>query len=390
MFAKFKSENNKRRGVLEVGELKEKNFSKLISFELIANLPIIEVEIQNEKYKFLFDTAALSVVPQTLVQKLSLEVVAEIDINDSQDKLESKALYTLPSLKIAGLEFCDYVAVSEDFSQYIPFSCLGFDGILGYNFLRSLVVKLDYKNQEIELCDSMPSHKAYAKMPLLFDGHSGAKFEMQFAFRHITFTLDTGKNDAISLSKSDERSAFNEYGYEKRETHGLFMSSFNTKLEHTKETTYLVKEFRITKHIEIEQYPVSLNATSHNLVGTDFLNNFDIIVDFRKKYLYLKQCKNEIISKDFNDSFGFFMHWSESQKLHLSGITKDSPSDKAGLKIGNRILAIQDIDTFSFTKEEYCQMFLDLNSEIKTYESNETLELTIQNDTTIKKVYLKK
>ena len=124
--------------------------------------------------------------------------------------------------------------------------------------------------------------------------------------------------------------------------------------------------------------------------GTDFLNNFDIIMDFRKKRLYLKQRANETISKDFNDSFGFFMHWNESQKLHVSGITKDSPSDKAGLKIGDRVLAIKDIDTFSFSKEEYCQMFLDLNSEIKTYESNETLELTIQNDITIKKVYLKK
>jgi len=390
MFQKFQSSQNKSMGLLESGEIKEKGFKYRVPFELVAGLPLIEVEIAQKKYKFLFDTAALSVVPDTLIQTPSLKHLENIHINDSQDSLSNETLYSLNSLKIAGLEFCDFAVVTQDFSKQTPLCCLGFDGILGYNFLQNLIVRIDYEDRKITLYDKMPSLSAYTKIALFFDGLSGPKFEINFAFRNILVTLDTGKNDGISLSINDEFGSFSEYAYEKRETSGLFMSSFNGLKEYSQEKNYLVKDFKITKSIAIKSYPVSLNATSLSLVGNSFLENFDLVLDFRKKQLYLRQYSDENIDKSFSSSFGFFVHWNESQKLYISAISKDSVASRAGLEIGNRILALGEMDTYAFSKEDYCELFLALNGSMKTYESQKRLEITVKNDTTIKRVLLKR
>jgi len=390
IFQKLQGTQKEQRGLLAGGKIKEQNFKYIISFELLGGLPLIEVEIAQKKYKFLFDTAALSVVPDVLIQTPVLKHLEQIAINDSLDSLSDEALYTLSSLKLAGLEFCDFAVVTKDFTQETPLSCLGFDGIFGYNFLENLIVHIDYEKSEIRLYDKMPSLSGYTKTALFFDGFSGPKFEINFSFRNLLVTLDTGKNDGISLSVNDEYGSFDEYAYEKRETSGLFMSSFNGLKEYSEETAYLVKDFKITKNIVINSYPVSLNATSLSLVGNTFLQNFDIVLDFRKKQLYLREYSDENIEKNFSRSFGFFVHWSESQKLYISAISKESPASKAGVKIGDRILALGERDTYEFSRDDYCEMFLALNSSEKSYESQERVELTLKNDTTIKRVLLKK
>ncbi|MEA1982384.1 MAG: aspartyl protease family protein [Campylobacterota bacterium] len=379
----------KKKSLLEVGEVQKKKFTQKISFDFVANLPIIEVEIAKKSYRFLFDTGALSVVPSRLVRELSLELLQEIEINDSQEKYSSAHLYTLPSLEVGELEFCDFVVVASDFSKELPLSCLGFDGIFGYNFLNSLVVSIDYTNQEITLSDTLPSVKNYVKMPLVFDGASGAKFEINLPFRNVLFGIDTGKNDAISLSVLDESGAFSKKDYQYKETRGLFMSSFNATQEYLKERSFLVKDFSITKSIRVKKFPISLSDTSHSLVGNDFLKNFDIVLDFRKKQLYLRKL-HETIEKEFGDSFGFFMYWSEQEKLYISALATGSVAHKAGVEIGDKVLAINELECYDFTKEDYCKMFLALNGSLASYENKSQVELTIKRGTLIKRVLLKK
>ena len=390
IFQKLQTDKKEDKGVLESGEIKEKNFKYTLPFELVAGLPIIEVEIAQQKYKFLFDTAALSVVPDTLIATPILKHLEKIHINDSQDRLSDETLYTLSSLKIETLEFFDFAVITQDFTQETPLSCLGFDGILGYNFLRNLIVHIDYEDRKITLYDKMPSLSGYTKTALFFDGLSGPKFEINFAFRNVLVTLDTGKNDGISLSVNDEFGSFSEYAYKMRETSGLFMSSFNGLKEYSEEKNYLVKDFKIADKIAIKSYPVSLNATSLSLVGNSFLENFALVLDFKKKQLYLRQYSDKNIEKSFSSSFGFFVHWNETQKLYISAITRDSVASKAGLEIGNRILALGEMDTYEFSKEDYCELFLALNSGMKTYESQDKVEITVKNDKTIKRVLLKR
>ena len=100
MFAKLTSKSEQKRGLLEVGEFKSENFLETTSFELLANLPIIEVEISGQMYKFLFDSAALSVIPNSLVERLFLSPIEEIVIDDSLGNIQSKNLYSIPSLKL--------------------------------------------------------------------------------------------------------------------------------------------------------------------------------------------------------------------------------------------------------------------------------------------------
>jgi len=380
----------KKKGVLESGEIKAKNFKEVVSFDLVANLPIIEVQIEGKKYKFLFDTGALSVVPISLLQELSLEVVQAIDVSDSKEQNSSAFIYNLPSLKVGNIEFCDYVVVASDFTKQLPMCCLGFDGIFGYNFLSQLVVEISYEKKEIILLDKLSHSLGFTQTPLIFDGHAGPRFEINFPFRNISFVIDTGKNDGISLAVTEELGAFKEYAKGTKEIRGLFSSSFSGAKEEEVETVYLLENFNITKNIAIKRYPVSLNDGLESLVGNSFLKNFDIILDFKKKMFYMKQLDNALLEKNFNDSFGFFLHWDETRKLYISALSNSSLASNAGLKLGDRILELDGKDTYEFTKEDYCALFLALNSDEKTYESLNRLELTIKTGSTIKRVLLKK
>ena len=152
----------------------------------------------------------------------------------------------------------------------------------------------------------------------------------------------------------------------------------------------MLEDFKIANKIAIKRYPVSLNNSSQSLVGNDFLKNFDIILDFKKKMFYLKHLEQGTIEKNFNDSFGFFLHWDETRKLYISALSENSIASNAKLKLGDRILALDGKDTYEFSKEEYCELFLELNSDDGGYESLESLELTIKTDSTIKRVLLKK
>ena len=388
LFAKLFSSANAHKTPLEEGYIKESGFLTHYSFSFIANLIFVDVKIEGEVYKFLLDTAALGVISTRLVEKLSLRSLEAVEVYDSADTHRAKQLFTLPSLMFAEIEFCDFVVVAEDFSEDISFTSMGIDGILGYNFLASLSLSIDYKRQELQLSDRKIAANHYTKMPFVFDGKSGGKFEMNFAFRNILFTLDTGKNGGLSLCRGDDYGSMDEQGYQTRELYGEVMSSLYTRVE-TDEKIYLVKDFSIANSLKVAEYPVSLSDTKQNLVGNSFLKNFAIIVDFKRETLYLKPYKKEPLRKSFHDGFGFWMAWSASESLYISGLTKESVAEEMGLRVGDRVLSLGELDTFDLSREEYASLFL-FGEQLSEYESQESLSLTLKRDTKIRRVLLKK
>ncbi len=145
------------------------NFTQELKIEFISNLPLIDVEIEGKKYRFLFDTGAFSVIPRSLAKELSLEIQDEIDIVDAAGREDKLKVYTLPHLKMGGVKFENFSVVADDFAKEFPVSCIGFDGIIGYNFLKDLSIKLDYAKKILTLSDKKINHSAYKTIAIQFD-----------------------------------------------------------------------------------------------------------------------------------------------------------------------------------------------------------------------------
>ncbi len=143
-----------------LGSVEDKNFTAEHNITWSGGLPLIEVVIDSKKYKFLFDTGAPTIIPKHLVEKLNLKSIEQnVIMHDAAGGESQKNIYTLPSMHIGDVEFVNFTVMTDDFSKIFPISCLGFDGIIGYNLLQNLYVKIDFHNSKIIFSDKSIKHK---------------------------------------------------------------------------------------------------------------------------------------------------------------------------------------------------------------------------------------
>ena len=368
--------SNEDINLLTRGSIKNKNFMATIPIEFRAGIPIVDVFIDGKNYKFMFDTGAFTIIPKKLKNKLNLQALnTKIDIVDAAGEKDKLKLYTLPHLNMGGIDFYDFTVAVEDFSDKFPSSCLGFDGIIGYSFLRNLVLKLDYEHKKLYLSDRPMQHTGYNATKIKFETRYAPLVKFDFGFGDVMMGIDTGKNDGILIGDSTVSKKFLEKDYPSRKTVGIFSSTFSGVGENRLRETFVVKEFYFAKKIKVDSFAVDIDNSGQFLVGNEFLKNFSIIIDFKRKKAYFKELKSKHLVQGFEDDFGFSFFYNEEQSLFISALEENSPAQKAGLKLGDKVLELDGIDTLNFDANDFCRLILK-----KRYKEKQSLELVIHRD----------
>jgi hypothetical protein len=344
--------------------------------ELVSGIPLVDVVIGEKTYKFMFDTGAFSIIPKSIMERLSLEPLKEdIKIVDASGVGDTLKLYTLPLLEIGGMQFCDFRVGVADFAQQFPVSCLGFDGIFGYNFLENLVVKLEYDKRKITLSDKKLQHKDYQTLTMKHIPYYPPMIHFDFGFTDLWIGIDTGKNDGILIGDTQIQKRFKEHGLLSKKTFGFFSSSFSGINHHRQRESFLAKDFSLDKKIEIQQYPIDFDDSAQYLIGNQFLKNFNVVIDFKRSKVHLKKLFNGVLCQGFEDDFGFSFFYNESQALFISAIEENSPAAKVGLKLDDKVLEINGVDTLHFSAEDFCKLIVE-----KQYKNVSSLELVLHRD----------
>ena len=341
-----------------------------IDVEFVANLPLIEVEIAKKKYRFLVDTGAFSVLSDTLVDELKLPLKEKLDVVCSFGKMQQHECYVLNSLNIDTEEFENIEVLRSDMMHTFPTSCIGFDGILGYNFLERFVMLLEYKKQKLTLMKKTPFMTGYKKIALHYDGTKPPQIPLAFDFGDIFFGIDTGKSDGVLVGSRVE------IPKECIKRRGVFRSSLHGIDETQQIKRFLLRGFSIDRAIEIDSFMVDHDGGQHYLLGNSFLQHFDMMIDFAKSYLYLKQ-HTPIVSSLKRD-FGLFLLWSEQKGLYISALDEPSFASQKGLEVGDRILSINGVDMFEFSQDDFCKMM-----ESTSLLQGERAEIVVQRDAKI-------
>jgi len=360
-----------------LGKVVNKNFTKIFPFEWSGGLPIVKVTINGKVYNFLFDTDAPTMIPENLVRGLHLKLVNKIKLNDSGGRRLDRSLYRLPLLSVAGIKFRDFVVSPANFKDFFPISCLGFDGILGYNYIRDLKVKIDYENQKITFSDMPIPHDGYIPLDIHFEPKQGPMVELNFSFGSGYFIFDTGKNTDIQLGNPAVIPDFDKQGYPYRETFGAFSASIaNNNIDRLKRT-YLVKNFSLDSILHIKSFPVSIDNSNAYLIGDGFLKHFTFIFDLPGQKAYFQKINNKEINEGFDDTFGFTPFWTEKDGLFISAITDKTPAAQASLKVGDKILSLNGKDVSKIKKEDFCEL-LQQASTPNSMDKQKELTITIQ------------
>jgi len=327
--------------------IKENQSIDEIDFKYVNNLPFIKVNIKGKDYNFLVDTGAPTYISTVILKDLNTKISGSSKMRDSQNNKENISSTIVPNIKVGNTIFKNIEAYVYDFKCF-EFDCLKIDGIIGENLMALAIWKIDYSEKKIAITDDSVNFKLnnyLIKSPFLTDGQKTPLLPIKIKNNLINFKLDTGSTGGFSINNN----IILIKDFQKINMKGIHSIGGFGKTK-TLDNYY----FKIDS-IEIGDSVFENNiftSSEKNFIGNKFLENFSLIIDWKKNYIYLKKDENKPLNKFF-DSFGFGYLFENNQAYIKLLLEQESK-----LKLGDKIIKIDEIDFTDLNKEKACNLFL--------------------------------
>lgn len=261
----------------------------------------------------------------------------------------------LPGLQVDSLNFHinDYEILSSVYGEHV-------DGIIGYSLLIRYIIKINYDSSRISVY-SRGSFKypkgGHLLKPLLINLpiQNGRIRDTEKKDVATRFYFDIGAGLCLLLSQDFVTDSL-KFSPRKK--------MLDTQAEGVggkasmKITT--IKEFRIGpyrfKKVPAYIFEDEYNVTSYpylgGLIGNDLLRRFNIILNYDRRDIYL--LPNKHFREPFDYAYTGFSFYNIEGAIRITDIMKGSPAEKAGFKVDDVILAIN--NNFSNNVQTYKNM----------------------------------
>lgn len=340
--------------VLKKGSVEQKEFKIEIPFEMRLGLVIIPVTINGKSYEFLVDTGAPNVCSKELAAELKLKTKVSQNTGDSQGVKEKLDFVVVPEIYLNGICFKETGAAVADLKLSNAVACLNVDGFIGSNLMKEVIWEFDYERKVITISDKkssftipdnaihLPFTPALSSTPEVTITYNGVED------KYVTF--DTGSNGLFTISKSTlEKIEEKKPPVKKAMSFGSSGSGLYGVAK--ADTSYMILiDSTQVGGLFIENNAVSVENGA-KLIGTKFLKNFRVIIDWNVKEILLIPVK-PFVNNTF-ESFGFSPFISDN-KLIINELYMNSEASEKGIKIGTQILAVDGIDYRTCSADQFC------------------------------------
>ena len=172
--------------------------------DIANNHVFVAVELDGHPLRFILDTGGVNLVTTETATRLGLRSEGELEARGPGKESVSVGFTRVARLVIGG-----QVALERQLLRVLPMpgfdevSGVPFDGILGVELFRRLVVRIDYAGAALELIDpaAFEAPAGAQSLPLTFLGHfPGVDGDLDGA--RGQFWLDTGNRGGVFLSQS--------------------------------------------------------------------------------------------------------------------------------------------------------------------------------------------
>ncbi|MGZ3865319.1 MAG: aspartyl protease family protein [Bacteroidia bacterium] len=339
--------------VLKKGEITQKNFKEQISFEKRAGLIVVKVNIEGNDYNFIYDSGASNCVTKELAAALKLKAVVDQTAEDAEGKRGGIQFAMIKELKLGKISFCNTGAAIIDLKAVTELGCLKVDGLIGANLMRKCFWQIDYVKQQLTFSDHLDSLKissdasSFTFKPLLTGTPiveveaNGVKCEGNI--------FDTGSSGAITLSSKSLKklkAAMPSLAIVRgigSSSSGLYGAGYDT--------SYVAKTDFKMGTFSIKGYATEFKRDKGNL-GSDFFKNYIVTMDWKQNRIWFSPQEKEITPWE---TFGFAA-LKVKDKMVVTFLYENSPVAKAGLKLGDQILAVNGKDFQNVSEEDYCDI----------------------------------
>lgn len=332
-------------GTVKLGKSVEK-----LPLHFINDLPFVEVIIGGKAYNFLFDTGAPTIISSAIYKELGLESIFESEVGDSQKKVQKQTFTFVPEISIGNLTFKNVGAIFIDFTQP-EFKCLEVDGLIGSNQMALLFWKINYLENSMLVSKDLKlltNNNDYSTIPFKSNRQKIPFIKSKIKNKDISLELDTGFSGKIQINKNEFNVPENIPKDQYLLTKGINSVSTYGPAKETVE--YIFRLNKLT--LENEEFENQVLETGTlNLLGNQFLKNYEFILDWKKNNLYLKIVNQPQTNYE---SFGFSYRFVNNKAI-IALVFKDK---NIPLVMNDEILSINGISLENLNSEQSCQYYL--------------------------------
>ena len=344
-----------------------------IPFEFEFNEIVLKVRVNNSPpVKFMFDTGAgLSVAGTRLATALHLKKVDTVKATGVGGSVAG-SLASGISLSVPG------VTVRNQRLALLPLEfpfCEGkeIQGIIGYDFIRKFVVKIDYDARTISFFD--PQSYQYQGpgdvIPLIIRTTPFVRARVAASGRSPIeglFEIDTGSDGALSinspfvnrhqlLNAARNQSASSEKGL------GGESERVLARIDYFQLGRFKLASPIVSFSTDTEG---SLASTENDgPIGNEIMRRFKVTIDYSRQRMILEP--NEHVSEAFEDDMSGLTIDSEGlgcRIFKVSGVNEKSPAAEAGVLAGDEIVAIDGKPAGQFTSSQIEKMLMQNGAEV--------------------------
>lgn len=326
-----------------------------LHFEYVNGEIFVPVKINGNIYDFLFDTGAPTVVSQDLVKELDLEATGVINASDGKGHVKPEYTYNLTKMEIADVEMDHVKCLSINTEGVSSTICSKVDGIIGADLMQKYCWQLNFSDSMLVFSSEslLPPKEAIAVhfeqsanySPFVMMKYGDSSFYAEF---------DSGSNNPLTFSDSiylTNRKAMKKkyvtvYGGVEQSVYGRI---------YTNELRAILDTISMDGIIFTDVF-AKMRDTRNELptIGTSFMRNYDITIDWKQQMIYLKQISKNADDR-FTNSFGLSFSVIDSG-LYVGLLWKNSEAEKRGIRLGDQVMRINGQKVATCTPAMYCEL----------------------------------
>jgi len=339
----------------------------VLPFKLYENKYVLlklPVENRKDSLTFYFDTGASStLLDKTIAKKFNITPNNTTNIQGASGN-KSYELALNQKIQLTKEHAIDSVSIIlEDLSRLNSAFSSSFDGIIGNDIIKNYITKIDFDKREIHLYKkkTVLDTKDYTEIPFTF------KNNIEIPQFPISIELTNGEklSGDILFDSGAGLSLLINTPFQKKhdilKKSGKYYSITTDNLS-DKTVTIVSKVKKVAiGNFTFKSLPFLIASDKEGvssfdgylgILGSEIINRFNIILDYDTHKLYLKP--NSLYNNKFEINVNPLKLKKSADEIIISSVVKNSVAEKAGLKAGQKIIAINGISTTdinSYNKE---------------------------------------
>jgi predicted aspartyl protease len=336
-----------------------------IPIELDGNIILMRVSVNKSRpLKFIFDTgASASVVSPEIASELGLKSQGEVQGTATGGSITASIIEGV-TFDVQGVEVSNQMIAAVSFGAT---PCFPFDGIIGFDFINSFVVELDYENKMMNLYDPRSYHNAGVgkRVTLMLEDRTPLVETQLTLASHAPvmarLQIDTGGDGTVILnSPFVVKHKLLSRRLKTIPDRGVGVGGEEARVLGRAKSIKIGQSVFANPLVSFSS-PTEGSGEDENdgIIGGEILRRFKVILNYSRKEMILKS--NRHINEPYDVAMTGIVLSAEKEDdckaWKVTEVAKNSPASFAGIRAGDAITAVDGRAVSTIPSDEVEQLF---------------------------------